>query len=153
MRNAALHVGVFGLTRDERGNVNDVNTFLSLRGDKESWIRSKYVEKKFIQKLPETGTNSLLRRSSARRNRAATQERNPVRPPLKPKPNRATLPRVTGKHCEAATSQWAFRRPITHRSLSPAEVNKRNSHDPKSQRFSDKSIIQKRSSALIHFMC
>uniref|UniRef100_A0A3Q3X3E2 Arf-GAP with coiled-coil, ANK repeat and PH domain-containing protein n=1 Tax=Mola mola TaxID=94237 RepID=A0A3Q3X3E2_MOLML len=68
----------------------------SPRGDKESWIRSKYVEKKFIQKLPETGMNTLLRRSSARRNRAATQERTALRPPLKPKPNRATLPRVTG---------------------------------------------------------
>lgn len=68
----------------------------SPRGDKESWIRSKYVEKKFIQKLPETGKNPLLRRSSARRNRATTQDRNAQRPPLKPKPNRATLPRVTG---------------------------------------------------------
>uniref|UniRef100_A0A8C7CYL3 Arf-GAP with coiled-coil, ANK repeat and PH domain-containing protein n=1 Tax=Oncorhynchus kisutch TaxID=8019 RepID=A0A8C7CYL3_ONCKI len=67
----------------------------SPRGDKESWIRSKFVEKKFIQKLPETGRNIPLRRSSARRNRANTQER-PVgsRPPLKPKPNRATLPRL-----------------------------------------------------------
>ncbi|XP_022616495.1 arf-GAP with coiled-coil, ANK repeat and PH domain-containing protein 1 [Seriola dumerili] len=68
----------------------------SPRGDKESWIKSKYVEKKFIQKLPETGRNPPLRRSSARRNRAATQERTVQRPPLKPKPNRATLPRVTG---------------------------------------------------------
>uniref|UniRef100_A0A3B4VEG3 Arf-GAP with coiled-coil, ANK repeat and PH domain-containing protein n=1 Tax=Seriola dumerili TaxID=41447 RepID=A0A3B4VEG3_SERDU len=69
----------------------------SPRGDKESWIKSKYVEKKFIQKLPETGRNPPLRRSSARRNRAATQERTVQRPPLKPKPNRATLPRVTGE--------------------------------------------------------
>ncbi|XP_041820819.1 arf-GAP with coiled-coil, ANK repeat and PH domain-containing protein 1 [Chelmon rostratus] len=68
----------------------------SPRGDKESWIRSKYVEKKFIQKLPETGRNPPLRRSSARRNRATTQDRPVQRPPLKPKPNRATLPRVTG---------------------------------------------------------
>ncbi|GAA6216325.1 arf-GAP with coiled-coil, ANK repeat and PH domain-containing protein 1 isoform X2 [Lates japonicus] len=68
----------------------------SPRGDKESWIRSKYVEKKFIQKLPETGRNPPLRRSSARRNRATTQERTVQRPPLKPKPSRATLPRVTG---------------------------------------------------------
>lgn len=68
-----------------------------LRGDKESWIRSKYVEKKFIQKLPETGHNPLLRRSSARRNRATTQDHTAPRPALKPKPNRATLPRVTGK--------------------------------------------------------
>ncbi|XP_034532284.1 arf-GAP with coiled-coil, ANK repeat and PH domain-containing protein 1 [Notolabrus celidotus] len=68
----------------------------SPRGDKESWIRSKYVEKKFIQKLPETGRNPPLRRSSARRNRAGTQDRTAQRPPLKPKPNRATLPRVTG---------------------------------------------------------
>uniref|UniRef100_A0A668A0S1 Arf-GAP with coiled-coil, ANK repeat and PH domain-containing protein n=1 Tax=Myripristis murdjan TaxID=586833 RepID=A0A668A0S1_9TELE len=68
----------------------------SPRGDKESWIRSKYVEKKFIQKLPETGHNPLLRRSSARRNRATTQDRTAPRPAIKPKPNRATLPRVTG---------------------------------------------------------
>ncbi|XP_071765549.1 arf-GAP with coiled-coil, ANK repeat and PH domain-containing protein 1 [Centroberyx gerrardi] len=68
----------------------------SPRGDKESWIRSKYVEKKFIQKLPETGRNPPLRRSSARRNRATTQDRTAPRPALKPKPNRATLPRVTG---------------------------------------------------------
>nr|XP_033465639.1 arf-GAP with coiled-coil, ANK repeat and PH domain-containing protein 1 [Epinephelus lanceolatus] len=68
----------------------------SPRGDKESWIRSKYVEKKFIQKLPETGRNTPLRRSSARRNRAGTQDKTAQRPPLKPKPNRATLPRVTG---------------------------------------------------------
>ncbi|KAL0970296.1 hypothetical protein UPYG_G00240000 [Umbra pygmaea] len=69
----------------------------SPRGDKESWIRSKYVEKKFIQKLPETGRNIPLRRSSARRNRSNTQDRlSNSRPPLKPKPNRATLPRLTG---------------------------------------------------------
>uniref|UniRef100_A0A6Q2Z2A9 Arf-GAP with coiled-coil, ANK repeat and PH domain-containing protein n=1 Tax=Esox lucius TaxID=8010 RepID=A0A6Q2Z2A9_ESOLU len=69
----------------------------SPRGDKESWIRSKYVEKKFIQKLPETGRNIPLRRSSARRNRSNTQDRvSGSRPPLKPKPNRATLPRLTG---------------------------------------------------------
>ncbi|NP_001133772.1 arf-GAP with coiled-coil, ANK repeat and PH domain-containing protein 1 [Salmo salar] len=69
----------------------------SPRGDKESWIRSKFVEKKFIQKLPETGRNIPLRRSSARRTRANTQERPAgSRPPLKPKPNRATLPRLPG---------------------------------------------------------
>ncbi|XP_022073161.1 arf-GAP with coiled-coil, ANK repeat and PH domain-containing protein 1 [Acanthochromis polyacanthus] len=68
----------------------------SPRGDKESWIRSKYVEKKFIQKLPETGRNPPLRRSSARRNRATTQDRTVQKPALKPKPNRATLPRLTG---------------------------------------------------------
>ncbi|XP_069042764.1 arf-GAP with coiled-coil, ANK repeat and PH domain-containing protein 1 isoform X3 [Lepisosteus oculatus] len=66
----------------------------SPRQEKESWIRSKYVEKKFIQKLPETGRP--LRRSSARRNRGNTLERTTARPPLKPKPNRATLPRLTG---------------------------------------------------------
>ncbi|KAK0139047.1 Arf-GAP with coiled-coil, ANK repeat and PH domain-containing protein 2 [Merluccius polli] len=73
----------------------------SPRGDKESWIRSKYVEKKFIQKLPEAGgsSNLLLRRSSGRRTRAATQDRTtaPLRPPLKPKPSRATLPRLPGQ--------------------------------------------------------
>uniref|UniRef100_A0A8C7CUZ1 Arf-GAP with coiled-coil, ANK repeat and PH domain-containing protein n=1 Tax=Oncorhynchus kisutch TaxID=8019 RepID=A0A8C7CUZ1_ONCKI len=53
----------------------------SPRGDKESWIRSKFVEKKFIQKLPETGRNIPLRPVGSR-------------PPLKPKPNRATLPRL-----------------------------------------------------------
>ncbi|MED6261795.1 hypothetical protein ATANTOWER_010119 [Ataeniobius toweri] len=68
----------------------------SPRGDKESWIRSKYVEKKFIQKLPETGRTTLLRRSSARRTRATTQDTNAQRLALKPKPNRATLPRLTG---------------------------------------------------------
>uniref|UniRef100_A0A673HK99 Arf-GAP with coiled-coil, ANK repeat and PH domain-containing protein n=1 Tax=Sinocyclocheilus rhinocerous TaxID=307959 RepID=A0A673HK99_9TELE len=68
----------------------------SPRQDKESWIRSKYVEKKFIHKLPETGRGTVLRRSSARRNRATTQDRPNTRPALKPKPNRATLPRLTG---------------------------------------------------------
>uniref|UniRef100_A0A672RUH9 Arf-GAP with coiled-coil, ANK repeat and PH domain-containing protein n=1 Tax=Sinocyclocheilus grahami TaxID=75366 RepID=A0A672RUH9_SINGR len=63
----------------------------SPRQDKESWIRSKYVEKKFIHKLPETGRGTVLRRSSARRNRATTQDRPNTRPALKPKPNRATL--------------------------------------------------------------
>uniref|UniRef100_A0AAQ5Z8L1 Arf-GAP with coiled-coil, ANK repeat and PH domain-containing protein n=1 Tax=Amphiprion ocellaris TaxID=80972 RepID=A0AAQ5Z8L1_AMPOC len=62
----------------------------SPRGDKESWIRSKYVEKKFIQKLPETGRNPPLRRSSARRNRATTQDRTVQKPALKPKPNRCS---------------------------------------------------------------
>uniref|UniRef100_A0AAY4C863 Arf-GAP with coiled-coil, ANK repeat and PH domain-containing protein n=1 Tax=Denticeps clupeoides TaxID=299321 RepID=A0AAY4C863_9TELE len=60
----------------------------SPRQDKESWIRSKYVEKKFIQKLPETGRAVPLRRSSARRNRSSTQHPVTMRPPIKPKPNR-----------------------------------------------------------------
>ncbi|KTF86275.1 hypothetical protein cypCar_00031138 [Cyprinus carpio] len=67
----------------------------SPRQDKESWIRSKYVEKKFIHKLPETGRGTVLRRSSARRNRETTQDRHNTRPAIKPKPNRATLPRLT----------------------------------------------------------
>ncbi|XP_054656106.1 arf-GAP with coiled-coil, ANK repeat and PH domain-containing protein 1 [Dunckerocampus dactyliophorus] len=65
----------------------------SPRGDKEAWIKSKYVEKKFIQKLPETVRNPLQTHFSGKRNRAATQDRNTPRPPLKPKPGRATLPR------------------------------------------------------------
>ncbi|XP_061620080.1 arf-GAP with coiled-coil, ANK repeat and PH domain-containing protein 1 isoform X2 [Phyllopteryx taeniolatus] len=65
----------------------------SPRGDKEAWIRSKYVEKKFIQKLPETARKPSENRPGAKRNRAATQERGAQRPPLKPKPSRSTLPR------------------------------------------------------------
>ncbi|XP_068164514.1 arf-GAP with coiled-coil, ANK repeat and PH domain-containing protein 1 isoform X3 [Antennarius striatus] len=68
----------------------------SPRGDKELWIRSKYVEKKFIQKLPETARNPPLRRPSGWRPRGGTQDRTGPRPPLKPKPIRTTLPRVTG---------------------------------------------------------
>ncbi|KAK7909812.1 hypothetical protein WMY93_014496 [Mugilogobius chulae] len=69
----------------------------SPRGDKESWIKSKYVEKKFIHKLPETGRNAPLRRSSARKNRPTVVERTGPKPPIRPKPNhRATLSRVTG---------------------------------------------------------
>lgn len=90
-----------------------VYMWCALRGDKESWIRSKYVEKKFIHKLPETGRSTLLRRSSARR-RTNTQERSmQQRPPLKPKPNRATLPRLTGRRdgetqsvCLLAVCPW-----------------------------------------------
>lgn len=89
-----------------------------LRGDKESWIRSKYVEKKFIHKLPETGRNTLLRRSSARRNRTTTHDCSmQQRPPLKPKPNRATLPRLTGRRdgethsiCWVTVPEWRKRR-------------------------------------------
>lgn len=75
-----------------------LSVFCPHRAEKESWIRSKYVEKKFIQKLPETGRKvSQLMRSSGRRKRTMSPERNVQKPPLKPKPNRATLPRMTGR--------------------------------------------------------
>ncbi|XP_056156177.1 arf-GAP with coiled-coil, ANK repeat and PH domain-containing protein 1 [Lampris incognitus] len=110
----------------------------SPRGDKESWIRSKYVDKKFIQKLPETGRNPLLRRSSARRNRAPTQDRTAQRPALKPKPGRATLPRLAG--------------------LSPSDVEKNNAgfHKDGAEDEEDLSGLHPgallyRSAALQHF--
>ncbi|XP_038642944.1 arf-GAP with coiled-coil, ANK repeat and PH domain-containing protein 1 isoform X2 [Scyliorhinus canicula] len=61
----------------------------SPRQEKEAWIRAKYVEKKFIHKLPESGIR--LRRCSLKRNqRANTLEKSqkPEKPPkpfLKPK--------------------------------------------------------------------
>ncbi|KAK1797186.1 hypothetical protein P4O66_008571, partial [Electrophorus voltai] len=108
----------------------------SPRQDKESWIRSKYVEKKFIHKLPETGRAPPLRRSSARRNRATTQEREGTRPALKPKPNRATLPRLTG--------------------LTPSEIMKTTTAPPKDEEEEDLSGLHPgallyRSATLQHF--
>ncbi|XP_078056929.1 arf-GAP with coiled-coil, ANK repeat and PH domain-containing protein 2-like [Mustelus asterias] len=61
----------------------------SPRQDKEAWIRAKYVEKKFIHKLPESGIR--LRRCSLKRNQHTnTLEKNqkPEKPPkpfLKPR--------------------------------------------------------------------
>ncbi|XP_050789508.1 arf-GAP with coiled-coil, ANK repeat and PH domain-containing protein 1 [Gopherus flavomarginatus] len=49
------------------------------RAEKESWIRAKYVEKKFITKLPEARLSRGGRRGPSDRDR-------PPRPPLKPKP-------------------------------------------------------------------
>ncbi|CAM5139442.1 unnamed protein product [Natator depressus] len=49
------------------------------RAEKESWIRAKYVEKKFITKLPEARLSRGGRRGPLDRDR-------PPRPPLKPKP-------------------------------------------------------------------
>uniref|UniRef100_A0A087XWD2 Arf-GAP with coiled-coil, ANK repeat and PH domain-containing protein n=1 Tax=Poecilia formosa TaxID=48698 RepID=A0A087XWD2_POEFO len=117
----------------------------SPRGDKESWIRSKYVEKKFIQKLPETGRSTLVRRSSARRTRATTQDRNTQRPPLKPKPTRATLPRLTvGKYRTDFTHKHSgVRQDVAQNlsrpnvsseqinSLSPSDILKNNSSSHK----------------------
>lgn len=98
-RCSAVVLSLLFLMRKEAavGAVDPVQALLTLfcppRGEKESWIRSKYVEKKFIQKLPETGRSVLLlRRASAVKSRAAAQ----LKPPLKPKPSRATLPRGTG---------------------------------------------------------
>ncbi|XP_077356646.1 arf-GAP with coiled-coil, ANK repeat and PH domain-containing protein 1 [Festucalex cinctus] len=76
----------------------------SPRGDKEAWIRSKYVEKKFIQKLPETGRNTLQKRPGAKRSRAATQDRTAEKPPLKPKPSRSTLPRSVSGPTDVQTN-------------------------------------------------
>ncbi|CAL8325925.1 unnamed protein product [Lota lota] len=86
----------------------------SPRGDKETWIRSKYVEKKFIQKLPEAGGSGyppLLRRASGRRTRAVTQDRSALRPPLKPKPGRATLPRLSGDEGEEEEEDFSTLHP------------------------------------------
>nr|XP_006009547.1 PREDICTED: arf-GAP with coiled-coil, ANK repeat and PH domain-containing protein 1 [Latimeria chalumnae] len=65
--------------------------------EKEAWIRAKYVEKKFIKKLPEAG--SRLRRWTAQRSRGNAPEKapraeKPSKPALKPKPG--TLPRQSG---------------------------------------------------------
>ncbi|XP_073182551.1 LOW QUALITY PROTEIN: arf-GAP with coiled-coil, ANK repeat and PH domain-containing protein 1 [Lepidochelys kempii] len=49
------------------------------RAEKESWIRAKYVEKKFITKLPEARLSRGGRRGPLDRDR-------PPKPPLKPKP-------------------------------------------------------------------
>ncbi|XP_066536768.1 arf-GAP with coiled-coil, ANK repeat and PH domain-containing protein 1 [Hoplias malabaricus] len=108
----------------------------SPRQDKESWIRSKYVEKKFIHKLPETARGTPLRRSSARRNRATTSDKQGTRPPLKPKPSRATLPRLTG--------------------LTPAEIMKNSIDYHKDEEEEDLSGLHPgallyRSAALQHF--
>ncbi|XP_019713851.1 arf-GAP with coiled-coil, ANK repeat and PH domain-containing protein 1 [Hippocampus comes] len=81
----------------------------SPRGDKEAWIRSKYVEKKFIQKLPETGHSTLPKRPGAKRNRAATQDRTAQRPPLKPKPSRSTLPRSASSSMEVQKNDTGSR--------------------------------------------
>ncbi|XP_064184958.1 arf-GAP with coiled-coil, ANK repeat and PH domain-containing protein 1 isoform X1 [Anguilla rostrata] len=95
----------------------------SPRQDKESWIRSKYVEKKFIKKLPETGHSGPLRRASARRTRANTEERPGSRPALKPKPNRATLPRLAGlSQSDVGRKNNAG----VHQGLSQSEVGRKN---------------------------
>ncbi|KAH1164659.1 hypothetical protein KIL84_020654 [Mauremys mutica] len=60
------------------------------RAEKESWIRAKYVEKKFITKLPEARLSRGGRRGPSDRDR-------PLRPPLKPKPGsvgRAAAPEL-----------------------------------------------------------
>ncbi|XP_051510097.1 arf-GAP with coiled-coil, ANK repeat and PH domain-containing protein 1-like isoform X2 [Myxocyprinus asiaticus] len=109
----------------------------SPRQDKESWIRSKYVEKKFIHKLPETGRGPLLQRSSARRNRSTTQDKQGTRPPIKPKPNRATLPRLSG--------------------LTPSDIMKNNSSSHKENDEEDDlsglhpGALLYRSAAMQHF--
>nr|XP_033780994.1 arf-GAP with coiled-coil, ANK repeat and PH domain-containing protein 1 [Geotrypetes seraphini] len=64
------------------------------RSEKEAWIRAKYVQKKFINKLPEMGIRLCCR------NRGNTLDRLPgrpekfLKPPLKPKPG--TLARSPG---------------------------------------------------------
>uniref|UniRef100_A0A8C1TWE6 Arf-GAP with coiled-coil, ANK repeat and PH domain-containing protein n=1 Tax=Cyprinus carpio TaxID=7962 RepID=A0A8C1TWE6_CYPCA len=94
----------------------------SPRQDKESWIRSKYVEKKFIHKLPETGRATVLRRSSARRNRANTQDKPNTRPPLKPKP--MSLPVSTDLISGLLLD-------VSPTGLSPSDIMKNNSSSHK----------------------
>ncbi|XP_078526968.1 arf-GAP with coiled-coil, ANK repeat and PH domain-containing protein 1 [Lissotriton helveticus] len=71
----------------------------STRSEKELWIRAKYVQKQFINKLPEAGTRPL--RNLPRRSRGNTVDRpiarpldRPPKPPLKPKPG--SLSRLPG---------------------------------------------------------
>ncbi|XP_067879727.1 arf-GAP with coiled-coil, ANK repeat and PH domain-containing protein 1 isoform X1 [Heterodontus francisci] len=70
----------------------------SPRQEKEAWIRAKYVEKKFIHKLPESGIR--LRRCSLKRNQCTNtveKTQKPEKPP-KPflKPRGKTLPTSPG---------------------------------------------------------
>ncbi|XP_026518669.2 arf-GAP with coiled-coil, ANK repeat and PH domain-containing protein 1-like, partial [Terrapene carolina triunguis] len=57
------------------------------RAEKESWIRAKYVEKKFITKLPEARLSRVGRRGPPDRDRLP-------RPPLKPKPGSISISRA-----------------------------------------------------------
>ncbi|XP_034612953.1 arf-GAP with coiled-coil, ANK repeat and PH domain-containing protein 1-like [Trachemys scripta elegans] len=82
------------------------------RAEKESWIRAKYVEKKFITKLPEARLSRVGRRGPPDRDRLP-------RPPLKPKPgsvSRAAEPGEAGSPPEdlrslhpGALLYWAAR--------------------------------------------
>ncbi|XP_048475974.1 arf-GAP with coiled-coil, ANK repeat and PH domain-containing protein 2-like [Rhincodon typus] len=56
----------------------------SPRQEKEAWIRAKYVEKKFIHKLPESGIR--LRRCSLKRNQHPTTLEKTQKPEKPPKP-------------------------------------------------------------------
>ncbi|XP_059831229.1 arf-GAP with coiled-coil, ANK repeat and PH domain-containing protein 2-like isoform X1 [Hypanus sabinus] len=56
----------------------------SPRQEKEAWIRAKYVEKKFIQKLPESAVR--LHKSSSKPNQRTSTLERPPKPEKPPKP-------------------------------------------------------------------
>ncbi|XP_029436602.1 arf-GAP with coiled-coil, ANK repeat and PH domain-containing protein 1 [Rhinatrema bivittatum] len=64
------------------------------RSEKEAWIRAKYVQKKFINKLPEMGIRFCCRSRGNTLERLPGRPEKSSKPPLKPKPG--TLVRSPG---------------------------------------------------------
>uniref|UniRef100_A0A8D0LCA8 Arf-GAP with coiled-coil, ANK repeat and PH domain-containing protein n=1 Tax=Sphenodon punctatus TaxID=8508 RepID=A0A8D0LCA8_SPHPU len=77
------------------------------RSEKEAWIRAKYVEKKFITKLPETGIR--LSRGGGRRGGVE----RPPKPILKPKPTSLSRGGTAG----GGSSSPALSRTLSGRAL------------------------------------